>query len=34
LFLSAHANRIINMPRGAGHVAANGPSSSRTTEQE
>src|SRR4029077_5617161 len=34
LFLSLNTNRIINMPRGAGHVAADNPSSSRMTEQE
>jgi hypothetical protein len=34
LFLSLNANRIINMPRSAGHVAAGNPSSSRMTEQE
>jgi hypothetical protein len=33
LFLSLNANRIINMRRGAG-LAADGPSSARTTEQE
>jgi len=34
LFLSLNANRIINMVRGAGLAAADGPSSPRTTEQE
>jgi len=34
LFLSLNANRIINMARGAGLVAADGPPSPRTTEQE